>query len=558
MADEPTNPLEDALNEANSRWQHGITPFTDLTPEQKRQMLGDDPSAEELAFELEFDLGDEDLIEPNFAPAVDWRNHNGNHVTSVKNQSFCGSCVSFTIASLVESMASIEHGQLLNLSEADLHFCSSHGANCQGWWGHHALTAVQHRGIPDEAYFPYEKAFEHGTEPQCFVGQDREDRVVKVTDFYPLYDHTARRNHLTNVGPLYMSFDVYDDFFSYQSGVYHHVSGDLSGGHAVMVVGYSEDDQAWICKNSWGAGWGEAGFFKIGYFECGIPGRPMYGCTGVQMPTREKQWWGYAGVGGMITSAPAVSTLRGDLRLAVVARGVGSDVFMREMVLMNGHKWQTWQSLGGAIQGNPSICSSNVNRADIFATNMRHNLIYKWYQNGGSSDWYNLGGELSSSPCAVSAYTGTMHIFARSPEGKLWMLWTRGNGWNGWTDLGGGLAGAPSACVDENNNIHVFVRGHDNKLWTRHFEGTFPQPWQNLGVNLISDPTAVAANGDIHVFYSNMQFRLAQRSRSSNWAEEINLGGRLCNDVGATSWTNGRIDVFVQGVDSAVYHKWQV
>ena len=38
-------------------------------------------------------------------------------MTSVKDQKYCGSCVSFCCTAVVESMASIEHGQLLDLSE---------------------------------------------------------------------------------------------------------------------------------------------------------------------------------------------------------------------------------------------------------------------------------------------------------------------------------------------------------------------------------------------------------------------------------------------------------
>jgi hypothetical protein len=36
------------------------------------------------------------------------------------------------------------------------------------------------------------------------------------------------------------------------------------------VVGYDDVAQCWICKNSWGAGWGDHGFVRIGYGECGL------------------------------------------------------------------------------------------------------------------------------------------------------------------------------------------------------------------------------------------------------------------------------------------------
>jgi hypothetical protein len=31
-------------------------------------------------------------------------------------------------------MVLVKTGATVDLSEADLHFCSSHGANCGGWW----------------------------------------------------------------------------------------------------------------------------------------------------------------------------------------------------------------------------------------------------------------------------------------------------------------------------------------------------------------------------------------------------------------------------------------
>jgi hypothetical protein len=81
---------------------------------------------------------------------------------------------------------------------------------------------------------------------------------------------------------------VYRDFFSYRQGVYRHTTGGLAGYHAVCVVGYSEPEQAWICKNSWGDDWGDSGWFKIGYGECGMDTEfAMYGVTGVEPPSPE-------------------------------------------------------------------------------------------------------------------------------------------------------------------------------------------------------------------------------------------------------------------------------
>lgn len=37
------------------------------------------------------------------------------------------------------------------------------------------------------------------------------------------------------------------------------------GGHAVVIVGYDDAKQHWIMRNSWGAGWGDQGYFYLPY-----------------------------------------------------------------------------------------------------------------------------------------------------------------------------------------------------------------------------------------------------------------------------------------------------
>ena len=88
-------------------------------------------------------------------------------------------------------------------------------------------------------------------------------------------------------GPITIGFEVYPDFMSYSSGIYHHTFPARSASklgrfspfeltnHAVLVVGWGTTgggDKYWVVKNSWGTGWGQGGYFMIrrGQDECGL------------------------------------------------------------------------------------------------------------------------------------------------------------------------------------------------------------------------------------------------------------------------------------------------
>ncbi len=55
------------------------------------------------------------------------------------------------------------------------------------------------------------------------------------------------------------------------------------GGHSVAVVGYDDEQQAWVAVNSWGTRWGDQGYFLVSYDNPGAWFRPhARGCvTGV-------------------------------------------------------------------------------------------------------------------------------------------------------------------------------------------------------------------------------------------------------------------------------------
>ena len=242
----------------------------------------------------------------------DWRER--GIIGPVGDQGWCGSCVSFCISGLVSAMAWLELGvRNLTFSAADLHFCSSHGANCGGWNEPDALGQVKSRGVVAENVFPYMRAFDdppkgnpndipdHLWLAYCRIEIDRKERRYCIADYSAWPSSMAgipidvRKYYLANFGPMAMGFTVYEDFDNYGGGVYKHVTGKARGGHCVLVVGYSDTHQAWICRNSWGNNFGGpahadgtgAGFFMIAYGDSNIDDT-FYGCHEIVVPPQSR------------------------------------------------------------------------------------------------------------------------------------------------------------------------------------------------------------------------------------------------------------------------------
>jgi C1A family cysteine protease len=550
--------LAKKLRESKARWVPRETPISLLDNEKFKRMLNPEPpkvSAPSHAAEA--------AGPPTFAPSVDWRNHNGNHVTDIRNQFSCGSCVSFCTVAVVESMASIEKNQLLDLSEADQHFCSSHGASCGGWNDNDAFNQIKSRGVCSESSFPYDSAFPNNDpgyywhhdpppNPVCHVAGNRNDSVVKLTDIHNMGNNQAAiKNYLTSTGPVSCSIAVYDDFQSYGSGVYHHVSGSLEGYHCIEVIGYNEAGQYWICKNSWGTSWGMAGFINIAYGEIGIDQYDKIGITGVKLPAPPHGWYGFETLGGVLTSTPnAVSW--SENRIDVVARGTDSSVYHK---WWDGSHWNGWENLGGQIHGAPAICSWAKGRLDIFAVGLDHHLYHKWYQ-AGWSNWEDLGGLLSSEPACVSWGPNRIDIFARGMDCAMYHLWWNGV-WHGWESLGGIITSAPAVSSWASGRLDCFARGTNNHLWHRWFSGGWSN-WEDLGDNIFGNPGAVSWGPNrIDIFFPSQGNAMYHKWwNGSTWSGEENLGGILASGVGVSSWKVGRLDCFVEGMDSSMYHKW--
>jgi hypothetical protein len=190
-----------------------------------------------------------------------------DYTTAIRNQAGCGSCVAFGTIGSIEPRMEIGLARPAlnpNLSEDQLFDCG--GGDCgPGWYVNAALDFATNPGIVDEACQPYDDS-----DQLCEPCSDWESRVMKLTGYEYLYDPDQMKEAIATRGPVVATFTVYEDFFSYTGGIYRYQWGEVAGGHAVAIVGYNDAEGYWIAKNSWGPGWGEAGWFRIAYGEVGI------------------------------------------------------------------------------------------------------------------------------------------------------------------------------------------------------------------------------------------------------------------------------------------------
>jgi C1A family cysteine protease len=281
--------LSDALEGAGRPWEMAYTSITALEESERRVRLGVParPELEETA-EVAAATALSAQAESIGAPAsFDVRNAGGvNYDTPVKDQGGCGSCVAFGVAAATEVVFRYSRRTTmpLDLSEAHLFYVygRSEGRNCgNGWWPDRALTHAQTSGVTFEDYYPYTAGDQDGNSR---INADWRNRLAKVTDFANISGNALlMKERISTFGAVTACFNVFQDFFSYRSGVYRHVTGSLAGGHCVVLVGYDDTQGCWIARNSWGASWGDAGYFRIGYGQCGIESYQTCSVHGVNL-----------------------------------------------------------------------------------------------------------------------------------------------------------------------------------------------------------------------------------------------------------------------------------
>jgi Papain family cysteine protease len=199
----------------------------------------------------------------------DWRDF--GMVTPAKDQGHCGSCWAFAATGVFESKILIKDGLEYDLSEQML-ISSSGAPSAFGCCGGKtdAIRFYETVSPREESSYPYgdwDFSLIHDTCPPASMMAEHYTSppvCYNVSDFYSvdINNLSAAKRSIRTDGPGILAYWVYEDFRTYWAspsgtapwldGVYFHQSGEFLGGHAVMLIGWDDETQSALCKNSWG------------------------------------------------------------------------------------------------------------------------------------------------------------------------------------------------------------------------------------------------------------------------------------------------------------------
>jgi len=251
-----------------------LADLSDPSPLRRVTAL-DGLTSQDVPAPLGLEQGD---LPPVLPAAYDWRTL--GKVPPIRNQGSCGSCWAFATVGALESAIMIGDGVgSIDLSEQYLVSCNQDGWGCNGggtahdyhWWKKMGSESLA--GAVPEAELPYQNSdvpcSGSYTHPYQIQGWGYAGNPGTP-------DTQAIKQAIYKYGPVKVSMCIGNAFQAYSGGVFNKDESSVCGGgtnHAVVLVGWDDSqgpNGVWILRNSWGVGWGEAGYMRIDRSVSGV------------------------------------------------------------------------------------------------------------------------------------------------------------------------------------------------------------------------------------------------------------------------------------------------
>jgi C1A family cysteine protease len=208
-----------------------------------------------------------DFLDQDWPDSVDLSNL-GIHTPRVENQGPLSSCVAQSVTSALEYVWNKDKMYHLEYSRM---FVWYYARMFQGWetvnsgsYIRDAFKAVYSYGCPIEELWPYE-AHLLGTEPDRIAQENAKLKMNRLEKYSSCRGLSSILDAISSGFPVVGGFAVPESIDSKETvtkGVVHYpeLGEKTIGGHAVLFVGYDQENQWLKFENSWGLGWGDFGF----------------------------------------------------------------------------------------------------------------------------------------------------------------------------------------------------------------------------------------------------------------------------------------------------------
>ncbi|VDO79346.1 unnamed protein product [Haemonchus placei] len=272
------------------------------------------PGFERKIMDIRFKYQNQDLIvkddpEPvdnipaEYDPRLIWKNCSTFYI---RDQANCGSCWALSTAAAISDRICIatEAKIQVNISATDFITCCRPkcGYGCDGGLPIRAWEFFVYDGVVSGGEYlskgvcrpyPLHPCGHHGN--NTYYGECPEEALTPPCKkkcqrgYRKLYRMDKRygkeayivkpsvkaiQSEILKNGPVVATFEAFQDFSLYKSGIYRHTAGGSQGLHAVKMIGWGTENGTdyWIIANSWNNDWGENGYFRMirGINDCGI------------------------------------------------------------------------------------------------------------------------------------------------------------------------------------------------------------------------------------------------------------------------------------------------